>query len=71
MEFRLHEIHQPTAVFWGTEDTLIPPKAGHRIADGIGANAVFLPLRGCGHLAPSECEAQALPETIRFLKQGP
>ena len=71
MEFRLHQIHQPTAVFWGTKDELIPPTAGQKIARGIGSNAAFVPLDGCGHLAPTECIGQALPKTIQFLRGEP
>ena len=69
MEFRLHDIHAPTAVVWGMSDTLIPPSAGKKIARGI-AGAVFLPIEGCGHLAPQECEGQVLPSTVRFLREG-
>ena len=67
MEFRLGEIHRPTAVMWGMSDTLIPPSAGEKIVRGI-AGAVFVPIEGCGHLAPEECEKQVLPATVTFLR---
>lgn len=73
MEFRLHEIQAPTAVMWGMNDRLIPPSAGRKIAQGI-PYAVFVPIDrpagGCGHLAPAECEAQVLPPTVKFLREG-
>lgn len=69
MEFRLGEIRTPTAVMWGTRDELIPPAAGEKIARGI-AGAKFVPIEGCGHLAPAECVAQVLPATVQFLRGG-
>ena len=67
MEFRLHEIQVPTAVMWGMSDELIPPSAGQKMVRGI-PGAVFVPITGCGHLAPAECEAQVLPATVQFLR---
>ena len=67
MEFRLHEIKAPTVVMWGMSDTLIPPLAGKKIVQGI-PGARFVPIVGCGHLAPSECESQVLPATMEFLR---
>ena len=69
MEFRLGEIQAPTAVLWGAQDELIPPATGRKIAAGI-AGAVFLPIEGCGHLAPVECVSQILPATVDFLRRG-
>ncbi len=73
MEFRLGEIRRPTAVMWGMSDRLIPPSAGEKMAHGI-PGAVFVPITkpdgGCGHLAPAECEAQVLPATVEFLREG-
>ena len=67
MQYRLGEIRQPTLVFWGEEDQLIPIEAGERIAAGIkGASLVRLP--GCGHLAPTECAANILPVMTHFLE---
>ena len=69
MEFRLGEIKAPTAVLWGAQDELIPPAAGRKIAAGV-AGAVFVPIEGCGHLAPVECVSQVLPATVDFLRRG-
>ncbi len=69
MEFRLGEIRSPTTVMWGNQDTLIPPLAGRKIAEGI-AGATFVPIEGCGHLAPAECVSQVLPATVAFLREG-
>ncbi len=68
MQFRLGEIRQPTLVFWGEDDRLIPIEAGERIVAGIeGASLVRLP--GCGHLAPTECAAKIIPALTRFLQE--
>ena len=65
MQHRLREIGQPTLVFWGEEDQLIPIEAGERIAEGI-PNASLVRLPGCGHLAPTEGAALILPRMTRF-----
>ena len=67
MEFRLHEIHAPTFILWGADDTLIPSSTGKRMAAGIHG-ASFLTLPDCGHLMPSECAGAALPPTLKFLR---
>lgn len=69
MDFRLGEIRAPTAVIWGNQDELIPPATGRKIAEGI-AGAMFVPIEGCGHLAPAECVSQVLPATVTFLRRG-
>lgn len=68
MQYRLEEVRQPTMIFWGEEDRLIPIEAGERIAAGI-AGSVLVRLPGCGHLAPTECATQILPQMTRFLQR--
>lgn len=70
MEFRLHEIHQPMLIVWGTEDTLIPPEAGRKIHRLVSGSSFAL-VEGCGHLAPSECSPPIIRETLRFLSSEP
>jgi pimeloyl-ACP methyl ester carboxylesterase len=70
LDFRLHDIRQPTLVMWGSVDRLIPLEAGRRIHEGI-PNSVMGIVEGCGHLAPSECSAPVIEATDAFLKAQP
>ncbi len=56
LDFRLHDIHQPTLVVWGAEDELIPLSVGKTIHEGIPDSSLVV-IDGCGHLAPLECSA--------------
>ncbi len=70
MDFRLHEIGQPTLVVWGKQDVLIPISAGESIHRGI-ARSSMLVVDGCGHLTPAECWAVSLEATLGFLEAQP
>jgi pimeloyl-ACP methyl ester carboxylesterase len=67
LDTRLANISQPTLIVWGTEDKLIPIAVGETMHHDIPASA-FIPIDGCGHLAPGECPAPVLAATIPFLK---
>lgn len=49
---RLPKLHLPALVVNGSLDTSIPPGAGERLANLLGARLVALP--GCAHMAPLE-----------------
>ncbi|NGM68731.1 alpha/beta fold hydrolase [Natronolimnobius sp. AArcel1] len=49
----LVEVTQPTRVFHGTEDALVPASAGQTLARGL-PRGEFVPLEGAGHLAMIE-----------------
>lgn len=70
LDFRLHDIHQPTLVVWGAVDDLIPLEAGRRIHEYI-PNSVLNVVDGCGHLAPAECSKPVIEATDTFLKAQP
>jgi pimeloyl-ACP methyl ester carboxylesterase len=70
LDTRLANISQPTLIVWGTEDKLIPIAVGETMHHDIPASA-FIPIDGCGHLAPAECPAPVLAATIPFLKANP
>ncbi len=48
-----YEVTQPALVFHGTADTVVTPKAGRKLADGL-PRGTFEPLEGAGHLASIE-----------------
>ncbi len=70
LDFRLHDIRQPTLVMWGAADRLIPLEVGRRIHADI-PNSVFAVVEGCGHLAPAECSVPVIEETNAFFKAQP
>jgi pimeloyl-ACP methyl ester carboxylesterase len=70
MDFRLHLIHQPTLVVWGSHDDLIPLATGERIHKGIEQSHLVI-LENCGHLAPAECWQPVEEATLDFLKAEP
>jgi pimeloyl-ACP methyl ester carboxylesterase len=70
LDFRLHSIHQPTLIVWGSEDQLIPLSVGETIHERI-SHSVLNIIDGCGHLAPAECATPVLKSTIDFLQAEP
>ena len=70
MDFRLHEIQQPTLIVWGSHDDLIPLATGEAIHRAIPQSTLAI-IQGCGHLAPAECTDAVLQATIPFLKADP
>jgi pimeloyl-ACP methyl ester carboxylesterase len=67
LDFRLHDIRQPTLVVWGAEDELIPLEVGKKIHEGI-PNSSLKVVGGCGHLAPLECSEPVAEATEKFLR---
>lgn len=70
LDFRLHEIRQPTLVVWGGEDRLIPLAAGLTMHHDIRGSSMLV-VAGCGHLAPGECSRPVLKGTLDFLNAEP
>jgi pimeloyl-ACP methyl ester carboxylesterase len=70
MDFRLHLIHEPTLIVWGSHDDLIPLSVGERMHQGI-AGSVLDVIDGCGHLAPGECWKPVEEATLDFLLAEP
>ena len=67
LDFRVHDIRQPTLVLWGAEDELIPLEVGKKIHEGI-PNSLLKVVDGCGHLAPLECSEPVVEATEKFLR---
>lgn len=53
LERRLHHITVPTLVVWGSEDRLLPPEHGRRLASLI-PGARYEEISGAGHVVPLE-----------------
>ena len=70
LDFRLHNIQEPTLIVWGAEDTLIPLSVGETMHSSI-PNSRLDVIEGCGHLAPLECAKPVLKGTLDFLKAQP
>jgi len=70
LDFRLHEIRQPTLVVWGSDDHLIPLSVGRRVHEEIPNSSLSI-IEGCGHLAPLECWKPTAETTEMFLHAQP
>jgi 3-oxoadipate enol-lactonase len=62
---RLPKLHLPALVMNGSLDTSIPPGAGERLANLLGARLVELP--GCAHMAPVEAPEKFMELLESFL----
>jgi len=69
-DFRLHDLHRPTLIVWGSVDELIPLPVGEQLHRAIPESSMVV-VTGCGHLAPAECPKPVLRATVRFLKAEP
>ena len=67
LDFRLHDLKEPTLVVWGSRDDLIPLAVGQRIHSLIPDSSLLV-VDGCGHLAPAECWKPVTDGTVNFLK---
>ncbi|WP_263366131.1 alpha/beta fold hydrolase [Edaphobacter bradus] len=67
LDFRLHDVKEPTLVVWGSHDDLIPLSTGEKI-HGLIPGSSLLVVDGCGHLAPAECWKPVVKGTVEFLK---
>lgn len=70
LDFRLHNITEPTLIVWGSHDDLIPLAAGEAMHDKI-PHSVLDVIEGCGHLAPAECSKPVIEGTVQFLRVEP
>ncbi len=70
MDFRLHQITQPTLIVWGKLDQLIPLSVGEFMHRRIPGSSLVV-VDGCGHLAPGECAHPVLQATVSFLNSSP
>jgi len=62
---RLEKLHLPALVMNGSLDNSIPPGAGERLANVLGARLVELP--GCAHMAPLEAPERFIELLESFL----
>src|SRR5216683_3121016 len=66
LDDRLAQIHVPTLVVWGKQDTLLPITSGERYAAGI-AGAKLVSFDQCGHVPPVEKTSVFVPVVEAFL----
>jgi pimeloyl-ACP methyl ester carboxylesterase len=69
LDDRLGNIHIPTLVVWGKEDTLLPIASGERYAAGI-SGAKLVSFEHCGHVPPIEKTAEFLSAVEGFMNQA-
>ena len=70
LDFRLRTLQMPMLILWGTEDRLIPVSVGLRL-HALVPQSVFVGIKECGHLMPSECAKPAVDATLQFLRATP
>ncbi len=70
LDGRLGNLKMPVLIVWGGADRLIPLETGEQMHREIPQSVLDV-VKGCGHLAPSECASKVLPETVRFLEATP
>ncbi len=67
LDSRLGALKPPMLIVWGAEDKLIPVSVAENMHTLVPQSQLdFVP--GCGHLAPSECPAPVLEDTVQFLR---
>ncbi|MEY7852142.1 alpha/beta fold hydrolase [Natrarchaeobius sp. A-rgal3] len=64
----LVEVTQPTRVFSGTDDALVPASAGEDLARGL-PRGEFIPLEGAGHLCFVERSREVNDRLLGFLEE--
>jgi pimeloyl-ACP methyl ester carboxylesterase len=70
LDFRLHNVTEPTLIVWGSHDDLIPLSVGQTMHSSI-PHSVLDVIEGCGHLAPAECSKPVIEGTVQFLRAEP
>lgn len=65
----LPQLRMPVLLVWGSEDHITPLPMGQSMHKLIPQSDLEV-ITGCGHLAPSQCAAQAAPGVISFLQQA-
>jgi pimeloyl-ACP methyl ester carboxylesterase len=67
LDDRLGQMRRPMLIVWGEEDRLLPLKTvGVRIHQ-LTPGSVLETVTGCGHMAPEQCAAPVLKDTVDFL----
>lgn len=66
LDARLAEIHVPTLVVWGKQDSLLPMASGERYAAGI-PGAKLVSFDQCGHVPPVEKTTEFVSAVEAFL----
>jgi pimeloyl-ACP methyl ester carboxylesterase len=66
MDGRLQSVTMPVLIVWGGEDVLTPLSIAEQMRREMPQAKLFL-AKGCGHLAPVECQDQIVPAMQAFL----
>ena len=66
IEQELGRVKIPTLIIWGAEDVVIPPAAGRRLNELIGASKLVI-IENCGHTPQEEKPERVLEEIHKFV----
>jgi len=65
---RLHRIHAPTLLIFGSEDRVLPASYAKRFADGLGGLVRRTTLEGAGHMLEIDAPDAAAEACLAFLR---
>lgn len=63
------EIHQPTLIVWGSDDTVVRPESGWDVVDRF-QDGRMVEIPQCGHSPQEECPGDLLDVVLPFLEAG-
>ena len=64
---RLHRIHAPTLLLWGSDDRVIPASYAKRFAGGLGGLVRIQSIEGAGHMLEIDAPEEAADAVLGFL----
>jgi pimeloyl-ACP methyl ester carboxylesterase len=64
---RLHRIHTPTLLLWGSEDRVVPASYAKRFASRLGGLVSIRSLEGAGHMLELDAPEAAADAILEFL----
>ncbi len=70
LDDRIHQLHVPTDLVWGTEDRIMPMELGHRFHDKL-PNSTLHSLDGCGHVPQLGCPDELVHKLRQVLTVQP
>jgi len=68
MDGKLQDVKMPVLIVWGKEDVLTPLSVGEAMHREMPQSILYV-VNGCGHLAPTRCQDNVVPEMQKFLAQ--
>jgi pimeloyl-ACP methyl ester carboxylesterase len=64
---RLHRIHSPTLLLWGSQDRVVPASYAKRFADRVGGLVRIHSIEGAGHMLELDAPEAAADAILEFL----